>query len=96
MLPEERQQLDFSGNVPGTLEALERSQSQYAGSSGEAFEDCVRNGVVMNRLTDTELATHLVMREGYAPRDECRRSLNVAEVQTGDWTYPEQLLGYTT
>ena len=52
---------DFSGDVLAKLEAYERDLALYEQASGEKISDGVRVGIVLNRVTDTELATHLLL-----------------------------------
>ena len=66
-------QCDLSGDLLAKLEAFERNLSQYGQSSGEVMSDSVRIGAV-NRVTDTELTTHLVA--------NAEKVLCMSEVQT--------------
>ena len=50
-------QFDFSGDMLAKLEAYERDLALYEQASG----DGLRVGIVLNRVTDTELATHLLL-----------------------------------
>ena len=43
------------------LEAYERDLALYEQASGEKISDGLRVGIVLNRVTDTELATHLLL-----------------------------------
>ena len=43
------------------LEACERDMALYEQASGEKISDGVRVVIVLNRVTDTELATHLLL-----------------------------------
>ena len=52
-------QFDFSGDMLAKLEAYERDLALYEQASGEKISDGLRVGIVLNRVTDTELATHL-------------------------------------
>ena len=52
-------QFDFSGNMLAKLEAYERDLALYEQASGEKISDGFRVGIVLNRVTDTELSTHL-------------------------------------
>ena len=54
-------QFDFSGDVLANLEAYERHLALYEQASGEKIPDGLRVGIVLNRVTDTELATHLLL-----------------------------------
>ena len=54
-------QFDFSGDILAKLEAHERDLALYEQASGEKISDGLRVGVVLNRATDTELATHLLL-----------------------------------
>ena len=53
-------QFDFSGDMLAKLEAYERDLALYDQASGEKISDGLRVGIVLNRVTDTELATHLL------------------------------------
>ena len=53
-------QFDFSGDVLAKLEAYERDLALYEQASGEKISDGLRVGI-LNRVTDTELATHLLL-----------------------------------
>ena len=52
---------DFSGDLPNALESYERPLTVYQNSAGETLSDSLRIGVVLNRVTDGELASHLIM-----------------------------------
>ena len=52
-------QFDFSGDLLAELETYERDLALYEQASGEKITDGLRVGIVLNRVTDTELATHL-------------------------------------
>ena len=54
-------QFDFSGDVLAKLEAYERDLALYEQASGEKMSDGLRVGIVLNRVTDTELATHMLL-----------------------------------
>ena len=54
-------QFDFSGDMLAKLEAYERDLALYEQASGEKISDGLRVGIVLNRVTDTELATHLLL-----------------------------------
>ena len=54
-------QIDFSGDMLTKLEAYERDLALYELSSEEKISDGLRVGIVLNRVTDTELATHLLL-----------------------------------
>ena len=54
-------QFHFSGDVLAKLEAYERDLALYEQASGENISDGSRVGIVLNRVTDTELATHLLL-----------------------------------
>ena len=43
------------------LEAYERDLALYEQASGEKISDGSRVGIVLDRVTDTELATHFVV-----------------------------------
>ena len=43
------------------LEAYERDLALYEQASGETISDGLRVGIVLNRVTNTELATHLLL-----------------------------------
>ena len=43
------------------LEAYERDLALYEQASGEKISDGLRVGIVLNRVSDTELATHLLL-----------------------------------
>ena len=54
-------QFDFSGDMLAKLEAHERDLALYEQASMEKISDGLRVGIVLNRVTDTELATHLLL-----------------------------------
>ena len=54
-------QFDFSGDMLAKLEAHERDLALHEQASGEKISDGLRVGIVLNRVTDTELATHLLL-----------------------------------
>ena len=54
-------QFDFSGDVLAKLEAYERDLALYEQASGEKISDGLCVGIVLNRVTDTELATQLLL-----------------------------------
>ena len=54
-------QFDFSGDMLAKLEAFERDLALYDQASGEKISDGLRVGTVLNRVTDTELATHFLL-----------------------------------
>ena len=54
-------QFDFSGDVFAKIEAYERDLALYEQASGEKISDGLRVVIVLNRVTDTELATHLLL-----------------------------------
>ena len=54
-------QFDFSEYMLAKLEAYERDLALYEQASGEKISDGLRVGIVLNRVTDTELATHLLL-----------------------------------
>ena len=54
-------QVDFSGDMLAKLEAQKRDLALYEQASGEKISDGLRVGIVLNRVTDTELATHLLL-----------------------------------
>ena len=54
-------QFDFSGDMLAKLEANERDLALHEQASGEKISDVSRVGTVLNRVTDTELATHLLL-----------------------------------
>ena len=54
-------QYDFSGDMLAKLEAYERDLALYEKASGEKTSDGLRVGIVLTRVTDTELATHLLL-----------------------------------
>ena len=54
-------QFDFSGDMLAQLEAYERDLALHEQASGEKISDGLRVGIVLNRVTDTELATHLLL-----------------------------------
>ena len=54
-------QFDFSVDMLAKLEAYERDLALYEQASGEKISDGLRVGIVLNRVTDTELATHLLL-----------------------------------
>ena len=58
-------QFDFSGDMLAKLEAYERDLALYEKASGEKISDGLRVGIVLNRVTDTELATHLLNSERF-------------------------------
>ena len=53
--------VDFSGDMLAKLEAYERDLALYEQVSGEKISDGLRVEVVLNQVTDTELATHLLL-----------------------------------
>ena len=54
-------QFDFYGDMLAKLEAYERDLALYEQASGEKISDGLRVGIVLNRVTDTVLATHLLL-----------------------------------
>ena len=54
-------QFDFSGDTLAKLEAYERDLALYVQASGKKISDGLRVGIVLNGVTDTELATHLLL-----------------------------------
>ena len=54
-------QFDFSGDMLVKLEAYERDLALCEQASGEKISDALRVGILLNRVTDTELATHLLL-----------------------------------
>ena len=54
-------QYDFSGDMLAKLEAHERNLALYEQASGERISGGLRVRIVLNRVTDTELATHLLL-----------------------------------
>ena len=54
-------QFDFSGHMLPNLEAYERDLALYEQASGEKISAGLRVEIVLNRVTDTELATHLLL-----------------------------------
>ena len=54
-------QFDFSGDMLAKLDAYERDLALYEQASGKKISDGLRVGIVLNRVTDTELATHLLL-----------------------------------
>ena len=54
-------QFDFSGDMLAKLEAYECDLALYEQASGEKISDGLHVGIVLNRVTDTELATHLLL-----------------------------------
>ena len=54
-------QFDFSGDMLAKLESFERDLALYEQASGEKISDGLRVGIVLNRVTDTELATQLLL-----------------------------------
>ena len=53
-------QFDFTGDMLAKLEAHERDLAPYEQASGK-ISDGLRVGIVLNRVTDTGLATHLLL-----------------------------------
>ena len=51
---------DFGGDTLQRLEAFERAVTEYSAASKEVVSDALRIGIVLNRVTDQELAAHLV------------------------------------
>jgi hypothetical protein len=51
---------DFSGEVMARIESFERAIATYQGAANEVLSDNLKIGIVLNRIADTELATHLV------------------------------------
>ena len=54
-------QFDFSGDMLAKLEAYERDLALNEQASEEKISDGLRVGIVLNLVTDTELATHLLL-----------------------------------
>ena len=54
-------QFDFSGDVLAKLETYERDLALYEQALGETISDGLRVGIVLNRVTHSELATHLLL-----------------------------------
>ena len=54
-------QYDFSGDALAKIEAFERQLSLYEQSAGEQVSESLRIGIVLNRIQDNELATHLLL-----------------------------------
>ena len=54
-------QFDFSGDMLAKGEAHERDLALYEQASGEKISDGLRVGIVLNRVTDTEFATHSLL-----------------------------------
>ena len=54
-------QFDFSGDMLAKLEAYERDVALYEQASGEKISDGLRVRIVLNLVTHTELATHLLL-----------------------------------
>ena len=54
-------QFDFSGDMLAKLEACERDLALYEQASGEKISDGLRVEIVLNQVTDIELATHLLL-----------------------------------
>ena len=54
-------QFDFSGDMLAKLVAYERDLALHEQASGKKISDCLRVGIVLNRVTDAELATHLLL-----------------------------------
>ena len=54
-------QYDFSGDVLAKVESFERALSQYESSSNEIVSEALRIGIVLNRIQDSELSTHLML-----------------------------------
>ena len=55
-------QFVFSGDMLAKLMAYECDLTLYEQVSGEKISDDLRVGIVLNRITDTELATHLIVK----------------------------------
>ena len=68
-------QFDFSGDTLAKLKAYERDLALYEQASGEKISDGLREGIVLNRVTDTELATHLLNSERFQTWVLFRREL---------------------
>jgi len=51
---------DFSGDTLQRLEAFERALRDYQAAATETVSDSLRIGIVLNRVTDQELAAHLL------------------------------------
>ena len=54
-------QFDFSGDMLAKLDAYERDLVLYEQALGEKISDGLRVVIVLNRVTDTGLATHLLL-----------------------------------
>merc|ERR1712194_785693 len=54
-------QFDFSGDAMSKMETFKRAVLTYETSSGERVPESLRIGMVMNRISDNELATHLLL-----------------------------------
>lgn len=51
----------FEGDVSGRIEVFDREAARYEASSGEAFPENVRMGVLMRQLPEGGLRQHLVL-----------------------------------
>lgn len=54
-------QFDFSGDTLAKMEAYERAVLSCESNSGKTVPELFRIGMVMNRIQDNELATHLLL-----------------------------------
>jgi len=51
---------DFTGDLMMRLESFERAITDWQTASTDVLSDTLRIGIVLNRVTDTELAAHLL------------------------------------
>ena len=57
----ELMRFDFAGDMLTRIEEFERSVVTFQNASGEQVSSAMKVGMVLNRLPDSELATHLVL-----------------------------------
>ena len=52
---------DFAGELTARIEGFERAITTYQASTNEVVSDNLRVGIVLNRIADHELASHLIL-----------------------------------
>ena len=57
----ELMRFDFAGDMLSRIEEFERAVVTFQNASGETVSSAMKVGMVLNRLPDNELATHLVL-----------------------------------